>query len=82
MVANMRLLAGVGPGVDGQSAPLNEALVAILDRAMVGSLVGMYPIMATEVRLAIKRLEKKLGLSWRKAGEEGMGRHDWRGMER
>lgn len=54
MVANMRLLAGVGPGVDGQSAPLNEALVAILDRTMVGSLVGVYPIMATEVRLAIK----------------------------
>jgi len=60
MVTNMRLLAGVGPGVDGQSAPLNEALVAILDRAMVRSLVGMYPIMATEVRLSIKRLATML----------------------
>jgi hypothetical protein len=54
MVTNMRLLAGVGPGVDGQSAALNEAFVAIFHRAMVGSLVGVYPIMATEVRLAIK----------------------------
>lgn len=54
MVADMGLLASVGPGVDGQSAALNEALVAILYRAMIGSLIGMYPIMATEVRLAIK----------------------------
>jgi hypothetical protein len=54
MVAHMGLLAGVGPGVDGQSAALNEALVAILHGAMVGSLIGVYPIMATEIRLAIK----------------------------
>jgi hypothetical protein len=54
MVANMGLLASVGPGVDGQSAALNEALVAILHCAMVGSLIGVYPIMATEVGLAIK----------------------------
>jgi hypothetical protein len=45
----MGFLAGVGPGVDSQSAALDEGLVAILHCAMVGSLIGVYPIMAAEV---------------------------------
>lgn len=56
----MRLLTGVGPRMHGQGASLDEALVAILDGAMIRALIGMYTIMATEIRLAIKRLAREL----------------------
>lgn len=33
----------------GQGTALDETLVAILHRAVVGSLIGVYAIMATEI---------------------------------
>lgn len=57
MIANMRLLPGVRPRVNRQGTALNEALIAVLHGAMVGPLVGMYPIMSAEIGLAIKGLE-------------------------
>jgi hypothetical protein len=42
---------------------LDETLVAILDGTIVGSVVGVYPIMATEIRLAIERLIGGLDLA-------------------
>jgi hypothetical protein len=41
----------------GQSTALDEALVAIFHRTMIWPLVGVYAIMATEIRLAIEGLE-------------------------
>lgn len=61
MVTDMRLLTGVGPRVHGQRAALDETLVAVLDGAMVGSLVGVDAIMATEIGLAVEGLDDALG---------------------
>lgn len=56
----MRFLAGVRSRMDCQGTPLDEALVAILDRAMVGSLIGVDAIMATEIGFAIERLQSRI----------------------
>jgi hypothetical protein len=56
MVTNMRLFAGVSPRMHCQGAALDEALIAILDSAVIGSLIGVDAIVATEIRLAIERL--------------------------
>lgn len=39
----------MGPGVDGQSAALNEALVTVLDCTMIRSFIGVNPVMATKI---------------------------------
>lgn len=44
------------PGMHSQRTALDETLVAVLDGAMIGPLIGMYSIMSTEIRFAIKRL--------------------------
>ena len=49
VVTDMRLLASMRARVYSQGAALNEALVAILDITMIGSLIGMYAVMATEI---------------------------------
>lgn len=46
MVADMRLLASMGARVNSQGATLDETLVAILHRAMIRPLIGMYPVVA------------------------------------
>ena len=43
--------------MNGQGAALDKTLVAVLDGAVVGSLIGMYSVVSTEVRLAIERLD-------------------------
>lgn len=40
----------------GQGTSLNKALVTICDRAMIRPLIGVYAIMAAEIRLAFERL--------------------------
>lgn len=49
MVTDMRLFASVSPRMNGQGAALDEALVAILDGAMIWSLIGVDAIMAAEI---------------------------------
>lgn len=49
MVTYVGLFASVSARVHGQGAALNEALVAILDITVIGSLIGMYAIMAAEI---------------------------------
>lgn len=44
------------PGMHSQRTALDETLVAVLDGAMIGSLIGMYSIMSTKIRFAIERL--------------------------
>jgi hypothetical protein len=41
----------------GQGTALNKALVAVLYGAMIRPLIGMNAIMATEIGLAIERLQ-------------------------
>lgn len=59
MVTNMGLLPGMCSRVDRQSTSLDEALVAVLDHAMVRPFIGMYPVMPAEVGLAVERLSFK-----------------------
>jgi hypothetical protein len=40
----------------GQGTSLNKALVTIYDHAMIRPLIGVYAIMAAEIRLAFERL--------------------------
>lgn len=42
--------------VDGQGAALNEGLVARLVVASIGAFIGMYSVMALEIRLSIETL--------------------------
>ena len=56
VVTDMRLLAGVSPHMNGQGISLGKTLVTIFKGAMVGPLIGVYPIMAAETRLANERL--------------------------
>lgn len=56
MVTDMRFFSGMCPGMNSQRTALDEALVAVLDGAMIRSLIGMYSIMSTKIRFAIKRL--------------------------
>lgn len=44
------------PGMNSQRTALDEALIAVLDGAMIRSFIGMYSIMSTEIRFAIERL--------------------------
>jgi len=53
----------------GQGTALDEALVAILDGAVIWSLIGVDAIMATEIRLAIERLEITVRFEGRKSGD-------------
>lgn len=56
MVTDMRFFSGMCPGMNSQRTALDEALIAVLDGAMIRSLIGMYSIMSTEIRFAIERL--------------------------
>lgn len=56
MIADIWLFASINPRVYSQSAALNEAFVAVLHIAIIGSLMSVYPIMAAEIRLAMERL--------------------------
>lgn len=56
MITDMRFFSGMCAGMNSQRAALNEALIAVLDGAMIGSLIGMYSIMPTEIGFAIERL--------------------------
>ena len=49
VITDVRFLAGVGAGVDGQCTALDEALVAIFDHALVRPLVGVYPKVSAEI---------------------------------
>lgn len=52
----MRLLAGMGPYMDGQSTALDEAFIAVAPGADVGTVIGMYAEMPDEVGFAIELL--------------------------
>ena len=52
----MGLFPGMSPRMHRQGTALDEALVAVLYGTLIGALIGVYAIMATEVRLAIERL--------------------------
>jgi len=52
----MGLLASVGADVDSKGAPLDEALATAGSHARVRTLVGVYPIVALQVRLAVEAL--------------------------
>jgi hypothetical protein len=56
VLTHVRLLSRVCPYVDGESTALNEALSAARVVARVGALVGVYPIVTLEVRLAVEAL--------------------------
>jgi hypothetical protein len=56
MVADMGLFAGVCPRVHGQGTPLDEALVAVLEHAVIRTFVGVYSIVSAEVGLAVEGL--------------------------
>ena len=56
MLAVVRLLAGVRAGVHRQGAPLDEALAAVRVVALVWPLVGVYPIVSLQIRLAVEAL--------------------------
>lgn len=49
--------------VDGQGAALNEGLVARFVVAGIGAFVGMYSIMALEIRLSIETLRDTIAIS-------------------
>lgn len=52
----MGLFPSMSPDMNGQGAALDETLVATLDGAVIGSLIGMDALMSGEVGLAIKGL--------------------------
>ncbi len=54
--ALVRLVASMGTAVDSQGAALNECLVARFVVTSVRALVGVYSIMALEIRLSIETL--------------------------
>ena len=56
MLAPVWLLASVGSDVDGQGAPLDEALGACSLGAMVWPLVCVYAVMSLQIRLAVEAL--------------------------
>lgn len=60
MITDMRLFSGMCPGMNSQRTALDEALIAVLDGAMIRSFIGMYSIMSTEIRFAIERLSTVL----------------------
>lgn len=49
MVANMRLLARMGPQVDRQSAALDKAFIAIFHGATIRPFIGVYSMMSDEI---------------------------------
>lgn len=52
----MRLLASVSSDVNGQGTALDEALATAGNRAKVGALVGVDPIVALKIRFAAETL--------------------------
>ena len=58
MFAAMRLFTGMGTYMDGQSAALDEAFVAITPGADVGAVVGVYAEVSDEVGFAIELLQR------------------------
>ena len=69
MLTDMGLFAGVSPRMPGQGAALDETSIAAFDGAVIGSLIGVYAVMAAEIRLARERLSRRssldLGGKWR-----------------
>jgi hypothetical protein len=49
MVADVGLFASVRPRMHGQGAPLNEAVVAVLEHVAVRAFVGVYSVVPAEV---------------------------------
>lgn len=47
VVTHMGFFARVCSRMDGQGAALDKTLVAVLDRAVVGSLIGVYSVVPT-----------------------------------
>ena len=80
----MRLFAGVGADMHSQGAPLDERLAASAVVARVGSLVGVYPVVSLEVRLAVEALftmsgiSKKTRKSWQRTLMQSGSGH-WKG---
>lgn len=59
----MWFVAGVGSAVNGQGATLDESLLAWLVVTRVGPLVGMYPIVPLQIRLAVEALSTETSRS-------------------
>lgn len=53
----MRLLARVGPDVDGQGTSLDEALAAVAFVTCVRSLIGMNTMMSLQIGFAVEALD-------------------------
>ena len=49
-----------------QSTALNEAFIAVFDGAVIGSLICVDAVMATEIGLAIKRLEVEIQIRYKR----------------
>ena len=64
MVTNVGFLAGVCPRMHSQGAPLNEAFVAVLERAAVRAFVCVYSVMSDEVGLAVEGLDELERALW------------------
>ncbi len=56
ILALMRLLAGVSSNVNNQGAALDEALAAADTRARVRTLIGVDPVVAPKIVLAVEAL--------------------------
>lgn len=75
MVTNVGFLAGVRSRMHSQGASLNEAFVAVLERAAVRAFVCVYSVMSDEVGLAVEGSSATLpgaveitSVSWRHDG--------------
>ncbi len=62
-MAWLRLLAGVRRDVHRQGTPLDETLSASWRGARVRPLVGVYPVVPLQVRLAVEALQTRISNS-------------------
>ena len=57
----------MGPRMHRQCTPLDKTLATVFHRAFIWSLVGVYPVVSAQVRLAIENL---LQSAWRESSLE------------
>jgi len=57
MLANVRFLSSMGPDVDCERAPLDEAFRASWRRTRVRALIGVYSVVPLKIRLSVEALQ-------------------------
>lgn len=67
VLALVRLLASVSSDVNSQGAALDEALATAGNRAGVGALVGVNPVVALKIRLAVEALAARVPVTLERA---------------